>query len=388
MTRGIITNTFVNAGVTVGMMFQAWEQYGKLLKDIRLDIPESGNSMPDFLDEMKWEIDWLFTMQAEDGKVYHKISTTKFGGFILPEKETTKRYYTQWGTAATADFVAMMAMAARIYKPYDPDYAARCLAAAKKSYDTLQKYPDNIKPDLSAFSTGTYETNDPDDRLWAAVELWETCGDPEYLQDFEKRAEAYSGKIDLDWDWSNVKNLGMVTYLLSERKEKTPALCDKIKQGLLVTADQIVQNARNHGYRRPLGTTYYWGCNGTVARLALVLMAANRITPKADYVNTVLDANGHLFGRNYFGRSFVTGLGVNPPMHPHDRRSGGDSVKEPWPGYLVGGGHRNAVNWVDDQESYQTNEIAINWNGALIYALAAFVESKEAGIGQDEWFKN
>jgi hypothetical protein len=34
------------------------------------------------------------------------------------------------------------------------------------------------------------------------------------------------------------------------------------------------------------------------------------------------------------GRSFVTGLGVRPPMRPHDRRSGGDHVDDPWPGYL------------------------------------------------------
>ena len=94
----------VNAGVTVGMMLQAWEQFNNRLKDFRLDIPESGNALPDFLDEIKWETDWLFTMQAEDGKVYHKVSTTKFGGFILPEKETAKRYFTQWGYCCNGGF--------------------------------------------------------------------------------------------------------------------------------------------------------------------------------------------------------------------------------------------------------------------------------------------
>jgi endoglucanase len=63
-------------------------------------------------------------------------------------------------------------------------------------------------------------------------------------------------------------------------------------------------------------------------------------------------------------------------MNPHDRRSGGDSLTNPWPGYLVGGGQK-VTDWVDDQESYQTNEIAINWNGALIYALAGFVDPAE-----------
>ena len=43
----------------------------------------------------------------------------------------------------------------------------------------------------------------------------------------------------------------------------------------------------------------------------------------------------------------------------------------PWPGYLVGGPHPKAADWHDEQGDFRTNEIAINWNGALIYALAA-----------------
>jgi len=88
-----------------------------------------------------------------------------------------------------------------------------------------------------------------------------------------------------------------------------------------------------------------------------------------------LDAIGHLFGRNFYGRSYVTGLGHQPPMNPHDRRCGADGIKEPWPGYVVGGGH-SATDWQDIQESYSTNEIAINWQGALVYALAGFTSGQ------------
>jgi endoglucanase len=67
----------------------------------------------------------------------------------------------------------------------------------------------------------------------------------------------------------------------------------------------------------------------------------------------------------------VTGIGYRSPLYPHDRRSAADDVTDPWPGYLVGGPQRNARDWRDDQDDYRTNEIAINWNGALVYALAA-----------------
>ena len=44
------------------------------------------------------------------------------------------------------------------------------------------------------------------------------------------------------------------------------------------------------------------------------------------------------------------------------------------PGYIVGGGNPRATSWNDDQEDYRTNEIAINWQAALVYALAIFVD--------------
>jgi endoglucanase len=102
----------INAGVTVGCMFRAWEDFPAIRK-VKLDIPESGGPLPDFLAEIKWETDWLLTMQLPDGSVSHKVSTMNFGGFILPERETADRFFVPWASAATADFVAMMAQTSR-----------------------------------------------------------------------------------------------------------------------------------------------------------------------------------------------------------------------------------------------------------------------------------
>jgi endoglucanase len=123
-----------------------------------------------------------------------------------------------------------------------------------------------------------------------------------------------------------------------------------------------------------LGSKYYWGCNGTVARLALNLHVAYVLTDEAEFQTAMIGTLDYLFGRNPFGRSFVTGVGYQPPQHPHDRRSGNDKTAPPWPGYLVGGPWPGPTDWHDLQEDYRTNEIAINWNGALIYALAACVD--------------
>jgi endoglucanase len=372
----------VNAGVTVGVLFRAWEDFGPQLRKVRLDIPESGGKLPDFLAELKWEMEWLLTMQAPDGSVYHKLTTKQFGGFILPEQETAERFFTPWGSEATADFVAMTAQAARIFRPYDPKYAARCLQAAQKSYQFLQAHPEYHRADQTGFGTGLYEVNEPDhraggapqNRLWAAAELLETTGSPDVLRDLETRIRTVNGRVDADFDWDETKDLGLLTYLFSQRSGRDPVLVKLVRSNLLAVADNIVQTAKSDGYGRPLGSRYFWGCNGAVARQTVLLMAADRLSSgKGGYRAASLDALNHLFGRNCYGRSFVTGIGFQPPMHPHDRRSAADNVLDPWPGYLVGGPHPKATDWHDEQGDFKTNEIAINWNAVLVYALAAFL---------------
>ncbi len=148
-----------------------------------------------------------------------------------------------------------------------------------------------------------------------------------------------------------------------------------MRGSLFRVADEIVRRRDAHGYARPLGTRYYWGANGAVANTVVLLQSAGRLSPKRAYVEASLDALGNLFGRNYYARSFVTGLGANPPLHPHDRRVMSRPGGTAWPGYLVGGGWPRATDWVDVSENYRVNEIAINWNAPLIYALAGFLSA-------------
>ncbi|MBN2183221.1 MAG: glycoside hydrolase family 9 protein, partial [Sedimentisphaerales bacterium] len=109
----------VNAGITMGCLFLAWDHFQEKLEKISLDIPETSRGYPDFLKELKWETDWLLKMKYPDGsgRVSHKLTRLNFSGFVMPEMDTEKRFFTDWSSAATADFVAVMAMAARYFKP-------------------------------------------------------------------------------------------------------------------------------------------------------------------------------------------------------------------------------------------------------------------------------
>ena len=230
--------------------------------------------------------------------------------------------------------------------------------------------------------------------------MWETTGDASALSDFETRAAKFNTGtttyVDSDFDWSNVKNLGMYIYLLSKRSGRTAATVTAIQKAATTAADALVTNRNNSGYGRALSGkagAYYWGSNGAVARTCMLLQVANRLAPKADYLDTCVDQISWIFGRNYYNRSQVTGLGINPPMHPHHRPSQADGIDSPWPGLLVGGGNNTstqaagnkngATNWIDDVNDYELNEVAINWNAPLTYALAGFLDPFTGLAGSD-----
>ena len=121
------------------------------------------------------------------------------------------------------------------------------------------------------------------------------------------------------------------------------------------------------------------------ATLDALQYVVNRIISKKpnDGPGVVVDAEGYRGRREdslvdlatrLADKAIKTGRPVPvEPMNPHDRRSSGDKVEDPWPGYLVGGPHPKATGWHDDKGDFKTNEIAINWNAALVYALAAFL---------------
>jgi len=367
----------VNGAFAVAMMLRAWESFGPTLRNLALQIPEHGGALPDYLAEIKWQYDWLLTMQYSetDGRVSHKLTSLDFAGFVMPEADLAATYYSPHGSAATAAFVAALAQGARVYGQLDPALAARMLTAAQLSYSWLKQNTANVAADISAFTTGAYGVrNDASFRLWAAAEMWETTGDAAALADFEQRANALAAndKVSADFDWGNPKNLGVYTYLLSSRSGRSEGVISALRTQLLQRADGLLGTQAASAYGRAL-STYYWGVNGAVARSCMLLQVANQLSPKPEYLDCCVAQIAHLFGRNYYGRSFVTGEGKDPPLHPHHRPSASDSIDQPFPGLLVGGAQPSFSSWQDTQEDYTTNEVAINWNGALAYALAGFL---------------
>jgi endoglucanase len=174
-----------------------------------------------------------------------------------------------------------------------------------------------------------------------------------------------------------------MTYLGSSREGRSEDQVDTLRQAVIDAADTMRANADRHAYGRSLDRLYYWGINGVLARTNMALELAARLTGDDGYRIAAGYQLDHLLGRNYYSRSFVTGIGHNPPLAPHHRPSIGDGVPAPWPGLLIGGPSEGqnplaATTWKDEAGDYRTNEVAINWNAALVYALAQFLPGPAA----------
>ncbi len=363
----------VNSAFSMGLMLAAWERNGEALKQLRLPIPESGGALPDYLAEIKYNLDWQLKMQFEDGKVAHKLTELRFGGMIMPEDHDDPRYFSPVSKIATIDFAAIGCMAARVYEQYDPAYAAIWREAAKKAWIAQRNMPAEV--DISAFSTGTYLPNPESDTRWALVEVALTFGE-EFLLEWEREflhdiVDNDNAMFDVTWDWGKACNLGLYDWLFSDRAKEDPAAYERLKKDLFRAADAIVANRNSHGYGRGIRVNY-WGCNGAVARTSLNLHAAYLISGDTKYLDAAYDQIAYLYGRNPFARSFVTGDGHKPPMYQHHRPSAADGIEPPWPGHLSGGANPRETDWFDETASYRTNENAINWDAALVYALSIF----------------
>ncbi|HEV8550060.1 MAG TPA: glycoside hydrolase family 9 protein, partial [Polyangiaceae bacterium] len=382
-----------NGAFALGMMEFAWDHFRDRLENVVLPIPEQDNGIPDYLDECIYQANWLVGMQLEDGSVSDRITAANFDGLaVMPEASNAPRNMAPASTKATADMAGALAHMARIVREFDADLAGTYEDAATRAWQFLVDNPMAIPPPKSGFTgsygLGTSPDPDTDDRAWGAAEVWETTGDPGALAAFETYGKMLL--VQAYWDWDNVANLGIYAYLGSARDGRDSAVLDRLEGSLSSTVTAMRMNATTHAYGRSLANSYNWGINGTIARTTMAMLLDGRLNPdneRADRDAASQQLN-HLLGRNYYGRSFVTGVGLKPPLFPHNRPSIADGIAPPWPGLLVGGsfaqssmganasptaGLPAADQWVDDSNNFQTNEAAINWNAALIYNLAMFL---------------
>ena len=350
------------------------------------DIPESGNGVPDILDEARYELDWMLKMQAPDGGVYHKVTCAVFPETVMPEEETAELIVCPESTAATGDFAAVMAKASVIYKDYDEEFANKCLEAAKTAYGYLEKYAaDDHKgfSNPSDITTGEYpDKKVSDEYLFAAVELYLATGEQNYL---DKAAEIGMLTFKEGLGWADIGTYAIYDYLIADDSLKTNTeLTDKFMEKFLENVELNYEKSSTDAYASPL-RSYPWGSNMNIGNTGIQFQMAYNVTGDEKYLENARLQLDYLLGINPLGYCYVTGFGSLSPEHVHHRPS--QFVGYSMPGMVVGGPNsapddpyaksvlleRSAgMSYIDNDTSFSTNEITIYWNSPFIYLIQKY----------------
>jgi len=375
------------AAATLGHMLYSYELFPEAFKD-ELNIPESGNGVPDILNECRYELEWMLKMQREDGGVYHKVATRYFSGFIMPEDDKDDLFLFRVSHCSTAGFAASAALASRVFKPFDAAFSNRLLQAAERAWNWTEANPVfepfNNPPD---FRSGGYGDSSCEDELfWASAELYSVTGDKRYAETLKKRFSA----VDLSGlGWRETAGFGALCCLFILKDKLDEELISFIKEKFINKADSKLALALKSGYGTALGAeSYVWGSILPILNNAIIMICACLLTKENKYRDAALNQLDYLLGMNATGYSFVTGFGDRPYCFPHHRPSFADGVDAPVPGLVSGGPNKQypdmackalipqdtppAKFYIDFTPTASANEIAIYWNSPAVFVSAYF----------------
>jgi hypothetical protein len=338
-----------------------------------LNIPESGNGIPDIVDEAKWGIDWLRRMQLVDGSL---LSIVGENGASPPSASTQPSYYGPANTSATLATAAAFAYGAAVLGAFPSlaGYAADLRSRAELAWNWADANPNvlfrNNDPanGSEGLGAGQQETDDFGRlmlKLQAAVYLFDLTGSATY-------------RAFVDGNYSQAHLIAWSSYVTPYEGDTQLAL---LHYASLPGATATTAGAIKSAYATGMESTWFWGkVSGKAdpyrAYIADYIWGSNSV--KSVWGNLFLDLNQfglgthapsenvnaaagylhYLHGVNPFGKVYLTnmyGLGasdsVNQIFHTWfvDGSAKWDDAKKstygPPPGFLVGGPNHGQWDW-------------------------------------------
>ncbi|MGC9669005.1 glycoside hydrolase family 9 protein [Planosporangium sp. 12N6] len=378
------------------------------LGDGSLRVPERGNRVPDILDEARWELEFMLRMQVPAGQplagmVHHKVHDQAWTGLPLrPDLDPQPRELHPPSTAATLNLAATAAQCARLFAPYDRAFAARCLTAARTAWDAAQAHPAVYASPSDSNGGGAYDDSDVRDEFyWAAAELFITTGQRTYL-DALRASPYWTGDAAFPaggFGWQSVAAAGRLD-LATVPNLLPPADRAAVRASVRTAAERYLAVVRGQAYGVSITPDeYVWGSNSNVLNKLAVIATAYDLTGDRRYRDGVLEGLDYLFGRNALNQSYVTGYGEHAAHNQHSRIYGHQldpALPNPPAGSLAGGANSALQDptaakllagcapqfcYIDDIQSYATNEVAINWNSALAWVSAFAADQRDGRRG-------
>ncbi len=405
----------VNGGIAVAQLLGVWERAlraggtaAAALGDGSLRLPEHGDGVPDVLNEARWELDFMMSMIVPDGDalagmVHHKVHDHGWTGLpMLPAEDPRPRYLHRPSTAATLNLAATAAQGARLWRPYDEPYAHRLLTDARTAWQAALAHPDLYAPVADgSYGGGPYDDEDVSDEFyWAAVELFVTTGESTFAEFI-----ASSPVHDADsfpaggFRWDALGAIAKMNLATVGNAHPSRAL---VAEQVVAGARRLaaVQGAQPWGMALP-DDGFIWGSNSQLLNNIQVLGAGYDLSGDPALLSAAQESMDYLLGRNVLGLSYITGYGTDFVRNQHSRwfdHQEDPSLPHPPRGSVAGGPNALTETWdpvirglhpdgdcppqaayVDDIQSWATNEITVNWNSALA-AAAAFLAFPDAPI--------
>jgi hypothetical protein len=395
------------------------------------NIPESGNGIPDIIDELKVEFDWLVKMQPKDlkGGVIVKMGNAEHGGPLPGEDKQARFYYPEPCSAGTIAAAGMFAHGSLVFRgfPKFKAFAADLQKRAVLAFDYYQKHDKSIQCDDGTIKAGDADMSLDDqdaESVVAAVYLLAATGDQKYDETIQKHIEKTRPFKDDRWSVYDAHQGEAALYYTTLAKAE-PKLKDKI----VGQKKQQAASVDLYGFKPDLDLylaymrddTYTWGSNQARANFGNTNyeMVQYGLTADADKKSYVERAEGilHSFhGVNPMQIVYLTNMYAyggddcaNEIFHSwfRDGDPKFDNAKTselgPAPGYVTGGAnhaycpakdhkcHTSLLTrqpsqkayldfntgWAPDKEydvSWEITEPAIYYQAAYVKILSKFVE--------------
>ncbi len=290
-------------------LLQLYEMFPGAFGDGQLDLPESGNGIPDIVDEALWQVDFGVRMQdAQDGGVRGGAGPNAVVTAPADLDEHPIHVYSK-DPITSLSFAGVAAQAARVLGGLgEAGRAAPYLERAEKAW-------------AYAVAHGGSEFAIP--YAFAAVELYRTMGKREYHDAFLKAADAV---VKLD-PLAQARHQGLfvwnvwTSYVMCQREGTDEAVKEACRRRIVEAAEWELQNMETYAYRTPnlidRPIRYGWGCGTNFPGGEFQVMAW-RLTGQKRYRDHALLAADFSLGCHPTGEVFITGLGqrsINWPMH-------------------------------------------------------------------------
>ena len=415
----------------------AYEENPQVFGD-NWNIPESGNNLPDILDELKWELDWLLKMTNEDGSVHIKMGSIDFGenAAAPPSNNFDQRYYGPTCTSASLSNASVFAHASKIFAQFPSyrNYAEILKSQAINTWFYALPHLENNTLE-TACDDGTIKAGDADRSieqqkelaLTAAIHLFDLTGDNSYnqyvstnIQDAEQISTPFWGAYKLPL------NDALLLYTTLPNKDESIA-------NVILEKAQIEASNNYNGYfgfndldlyRAFMPDwSYHWGSNQASAGYGVLNLQMKKYNVVPNFNNTFQEkANEQLHyfhGVNPLGLVYLSNmydLGgdhcVNEIYHAWfndgtDWDNALNSLYGPPQGFLVGGPNQNysvsslsppfnqprQKSYLDFNDGFPNNswelsEPAIYYQAVYVRLLANFVANNTLTSTKEKSFSN